>query len=301
MSHFSVMVIGEGVEAQLAPYDENLRVKIDVTDKLTAKAQERTKYISWNDGDRPYYGKKEVGAFATFRKAGCYEQKKVKEATFLEIFGSLEGIAEDEGYYKEGDRFYSSYNPNAKWDWWVVGGRWRNALVHVDNPRFPEKLSRGDLSVLEYLDLKEGKQPAQPANHCDSAAICDIDWETMAEENRVRAVSRWEEFMRINPELKPGMSRKDLDAFCDAGGKINDTMYLWGAEKVPTKQEIENKAYSLTTYALVKNGEWYEKGEMGWFGLSSNEKSCAEWQELFEKLLDGLPEDTRITIVDCHI
>ena len=58
---------------------------------------------------------------------------------------------------------------------------------------------------------------------------------------------------------------------------------------------------ALTTYAVLKDGKWYERGQMGWFGISSNEKDPEEWSSNFYKLIDSLPEDTRLTIVDCHI
>jgi hypothetical protein len=55
----------------------------------------------------------------------------------------------------------------------------------------------------------------------------------------------------------------------------------------------------LETFAIIKDGEWYEKGQMGWWGISEN--SDEKWQEEFDKLLKTLPKDTLLTIVDCHI
>ena len=59
------------------------------------------------------------------------------------------------------------------------------------------------------------------------------------------------------------------------------------------------KHSKFTSYALLKDGEWYAKGEMGWFGMSSDEKE--NWSEELDKLIKSLPEDTLLTIVDCHI
>lgn len=55
------------------------------------------------------------------------------------------------------------------------------------------------------------------------------------------------------------------------------------------------------TFAVVKEGEWYEKGEMGWFGMASNEKETDEWFDEFRRLLSDLPPETVVTIVDLHI
>jgi hypothetical protein len=292
MSHFSVMVIGDNIEEQLHPFDENRDdILTDKTEEVREAADEKIKVIKVDGKYEMVYGDRA-------------EQPDVLEVTKFEYYGNdLDKLAEDWFGYTVGEdgTYWSSYNPNSKWDWWVVGGRWRNMLLHVDNPKYPEKIAKGDMGVPELMHVREHGASPEPANHCDAAALCDIDWEAMAEANRADAVARWEHFMEQNPDLKPGMDREALKAYTDGGGTIKDSMYLWCRESIPTKQEVENEAYALTTYALVKDGEWYEKGEMGWFGISTNEKSCAEWQEIFEKVIDGIPEDTTITILDCHI
>lgn len=57
----------------------------------------------------------------------------------------------------------------------------------------------------------------------------------------------------------------------------------------------------IKTFAIVQAGEWYERGEMGWFGCVSNEKEKDVWEEEVKKLLEGLSDDTLLTILDCHI
>jgi hypothetical protein len=51
---------------------------------------------------------------------------------------------------------------------------------------------------------------------------------------------------------------------------------------------------------MLKNGEWFAKGERGWFGMSSDD-NAENWVEEMEKLINSLPEDTLLTVVDCHI
>jgi len=45
----------------------------------------------------------------------------------------------------------------------------------------------------------------------------------------------------------------------------------------------------------------YAKGEMGWWGLSTDEKDEGKWSEEMTRLYDDLPPDTMLTLVDCHI
>jgi hypothetical protein len=58
---------------------------------------------------------------------------------------------------------------------------------------------------------------------------------------------------------------------------------------------------AFTTFALLKDGEWYEKGRMGWFALVSNEKVQGDWNKEFNSIIDGLSDDTLLTVCDCHI
>lgn len=60
-------------------------------------------------------------------------------------------------------------------------------------------------------------------------------------------------------------------------------------------------ATAFSTYAVVKDGQWYEKGKMGWWGVASDEVSEAEWQAKFTELLRDLPPEKVLTVVDCHI
>lgn len=55
-------------------------------------------------------------------------------------------------------------------------------------------------------------------------------------------------------------------------------------------------------YAYIDtNGIWYERGEMGWFGMSSNDKDKDSWDDEFKKFIKSQKKSTIVTLVDCHI
>lgn len=58
---------------------------------------------------------------------------------------------------------------------------------------------------------------------------------------------------------------------------------------------------SISTFAVLKDGEWYEKGKMGWFGVVFDEEDNDKWVAEIQKLIKELPDDTLISIYDCHI
>lgn len=48
-------------------------------------------------------------------------------------------------------------------------------------------------------------------------------------------------------------------------------------------------------------GRWFERGEMGWWAMVSNEKNKDEWETQFKKFVSKLGDDVIVTVVDCHI
>lgn len=57
-----------------------------------------------------------------------------------------------------------------------------------------------------------------------------------------------------------------------------------------------------TPYAYVDtNGNWHGRGEMGWFGASSNDKDEKSWNDEFKKFINNQKKSTIVTLVDCHI
>jgi hypothetical protein len=51
---------------------------------------------------------------------------------------------------------------------------------------------------------------------------------------------------------------------------------------------------------VTPEGEWIEKGEMGWFGMASNEKDEGDWAEQSKAILEQY-SDCIAVVVDCHI
>jgi len=60
-------------------------------------------------------------------------------------------------------------------------------------------------------------------------------------------------------------------------------------------------ARPLTTFAIVKDGKWFEQGEMGWWGVVHDKKDQDTWDAEVEALLKNSAPGTWVTAVDCHI
>lgn len=50
---------------------------------------------------------------------------------------------------------------------------------------------------------------------------------------------------------------------------------------------------------LTPDGEWHEEGEMGWFGISTNNKE--NWDDIARSIFEKYKDGHLAVIVDCHI
>jgi hypothetical protein len=55
------------------------------------------------------------------------------------------------------------------------------------------------------------------------------------------------------------------------------------------------------TFAVLKDGKWYENGRMGWWGIVHDETPAQEWGDKFTELVADLSPETVVTVVDLHI
>ena len=109
----------------------------------------------------------------------------------------------------EDGNLLSNYNPDSKWDWYAIGGRWNNILITKDG------------------------------NGTNEDYVSEIDWDK-----------------------------------------------------------------TMTPFAYIDiNGNWHENGEMGWWGIVSNEKDKDEWDDEFKNYVNGIQNNKHIEVVavDVHI
>ena len=284
MSHFTVMVIGDNPEEQLAPYQEN----------NMGNCPEG--YLEFMDKTEDL--KKEWEELA---------EEERSEYTDFDSFAMEDGYEEHEGKYG----YFK--NPNAKWDWYLLGGRWSG-----------------------FLELKEGAKgeigegglfstPA-PDGTADSALKKDIDFFTMRKNAAEKAGKLWDKVKKITKgcaeplawdHIRENMFPGDIDAAREFYRNQESQLKLseWNKENKhelfgidPENFNCSREDYCIdaasgafVTFAVLKDGKWYERGEMGWWAHVSNEKDVNEWNSEITKMVDELSEETRISIYDCHI
>lgn len=250
MSHFSVAVFtepnGKTVEELLAPYQEN------------------------NMGDCP-------AEYLEFHDQADEVKEDWEKCKDREEYGNdIKTFAKEYHGYKEHEGKFGYWeNPNRKWDWWVIGGRWNGMLLI-------KKDADGNIGELGAFGHRHEKETPAPAGYkwVDSAKVKDICWDVMVEMARKEREKHWEE----------------------AQGKDDfEKHFIYGIKEGMTREQYIDAAGTFSTFAVITpDGKWHEKGNMGWWACVSDEKEG--WTDnYFEAFLKNADPELTITIVDCHI
>lgn len=306
MSHFAVLVIGDNVEQQLAPYHEfectgtndQYVQDVDVTEEIAHGIAEGESLEEALD----YYGlsDKIVASEAEVQKVGDDCPHKYGYA-----------IVRDGQLIKAVNRT----NPHRQWDWYQVGGRWSGFL----------KLKHGADGELGSKGLM-GSCASDGPGRADQTTKGAIDFDGMRDEAGQEAANRWDKAAAAKNaagftaeatwdsrqtvrERHPGdieaarAAYNSQPAVAALKNAFKDHFFFEPDQFLISRDDYIQQARdrATVTYAIVKDGEWIAKGEMGWWGLSDDKVSEADWNRKVNEMLDALPDDTLITVVDCHI
>lgn len=369
MSHFTVLVIGENPENQLAPYHEfectgevdQYVQTIDRTDEARQAYMESTESMlrgptgelveEWDDSfyrePTPEEKSKIVGTGNNGELSWTSRDWKDGKGYRAKIHHIPEGWTKEkvptqatesfsefvEGYYgwktvpfgqkpdlEEVHKFgwveldadgnvtkcFDRTNPNKKWDWYTLGGRWTGFFkvkaggkAVIGRPGvFGEKAEKGHADQLRKGDIDIEGMRADAENK--AAVLYDRVHSVIAG----RDWMMWEEVRNsYDPDFaKAREVYNEQEVIKDVMRTLNDPFLELEHFKMSREDYLSRaRTKCLQTFAVVKDGKWYERGTMGWWGTVSDEKSDMEWSRQFYALLDSLPDDTMLSVYDCHI
>jgi len=417
MSHFTVLVIGSKPDDQMAPFQENnmgdcprqyLKFydnEDEYLDEWNNKKQEMIKFpdgslkFTWDDSVKKYLKEHVKKALPnpdsdpTMETAheeddqdAQLESAGLEKVTvgFGEIYSSFEEFMEDWAGFSSRDSETGRYgywdNPNKKWDWYQLGGRWTGFFKLKDFGNDPVAVldDRARDRILKTFRLAQGGvggeksnafrqlfalmykysvsvtdderivivdrdevgnmlamagTPGLGAGHADNGYVdCApkylIDFDGMREEAAKKAHEEYDKFESAVADVElPTVTWNEFrDSKTAEGVSIDDIRAEWNNTPwrkalneariwmmgdeieyycVTTggrKTFIENaKKRAIATYAVLKDGKWIQRGEMGWFGMASDEMEFGDWFDKYKELLDSLPDDTLLSVYDCHI
>jgi hypothetical protein len=197
-------------------------------------------------------------------------------------------------------------NPLKRWDWRVLGGRWTGffklkdrcdgiigkpgAMCKPSRPGWCDQCPKGSVDMAGMLAHHEANATAKYHKaHAIAAGRTWLPWQQVRDANEDRTVARetYGNQPAIN-DLKASRQfspLEDYDAFLvDEGAYV--LSYTWN---------------QITPHAYVLDGEWHERGSMGFWGIVHDEQGIAPWGSQYRKAWDSVPDETLVSLFDCHI
>lgn len=303
MSHFTVLVIGDDYEGQLAPYNEDIQVA------------PYKRYESDVDWLREVYAKEHDG------------QQPPSDQALAEFLNEHWEDEHDYGVDDMGVFQWSTYNPDSKWDWYTVGGRWRGYFkltermaeddaaraavgspgVFGNDPRYDaDVVNRGDVDAEAMRKLAGDAAGVLWDKVQELFAHTDVpeSWDTIRDRHGLKNIDAARAEYGAQERVR---AVRKHDQKCREEKRHDDEIlgFYGGIEEfnVPRAQYVQEAAdAAICPYAYVYEGRWFAPGEMGFWGMSTDDDDDKKrFYREFNEFFDQLPPETPLTLVDCHI
>ncbi|GMX64464.1 hypothetical protein Elgi_37330 [Paenibacillus elgii] len=212
-----------------------------------------------------------------------------KEISLKEYYNNdFELFIKEWAGYKEKDLETGKYgyweNPNAKWDWFQVGGRWSGLL------KIKEKATSGVTGTRSWTN----EAANIPEDKVDSAKVKDIDFSL--------DIKKYNDNLRFWELIVDGDTPRNSEEETIIKRNFNKPDYY--SNRYENKEQFAKLSSEFGTYAVITpDGQWHSKGDMGWWGASSEtDEEAKQWNKSFkETFIDNADPEWTLTVVDCHI
>lgn len=235
------------------------------------------------------------------------EHRKSKYARdFIHITDGVEflmkwtGLPKDEIKWNEADdtfMTYTYYNEESKWDWWTIGGRWSNFFGSTDIIKVV------DIDWNTNLAIRDLEANTTYDEYERAAAGLEIEhrWSDLLE--RVEAGEMKIDAARDMYHSQPWYvaARSVMDPFMMEGV---ESYFMIGSGGREAFIKRERNKVGVPFAFIDFDGEWHEKGSMGWFGMTIGESAQDVWATEYFNYLEQVRGDQPNAVVvnvDCHI
>jgi hypothetical protein len=263
--HFLTIVIGDDPDGQLEPYQANTSGEYPEGSSLEP-------YVVFVSEEEEYRASYETGVFDGEHEKRWHPERYLRP--IREVFPSFEDYMAE--VFGEPDartgRYGRWWNPDAQFDWYQLGGRWTGHLILK-----PGRTGRlGSPGVLT--------RPAGPGR-ADQAKKGDVDFAAIAREDYSNLMAVWDR-LASRGKISDPRERRNHDI----------------PESYRTRAQFEAYARRRSVHcapsALVHRGEW---SGPWWLSDEPTEVAADKWDARYSAILAELPDDTLLTVVDCHV
>jgi 8-oxo-dGTP pyrophosphatase MutT (NUDIX family) len=328
MSHFVVWVVGDDVEGQLAPFQEHCPEAFTVVPLEELSKELRmlgyagiTKHIAKD--------LKEKDPVAIVSEGMLYDKEGKVGTVIRELHGC--GVTtvlvadEDTGELRVLKRVS---HENGKWDWFFIGGRWAGNLILKPNMIPPATAIKGGENNSDFLKRYLAHQGVEElgSDRYDALPKRCIDIEAMEREY----LKEHEDVLKIHA-IVDGLNFRSYPTIYqeleeETGERPDRATLLERFDNQPAMVALDKAQISLPDFfdesllkvpadkirkvlaghawqplAWLKDGDWVERGNMGWFGIVSDPCDYDEWDRYCRETWESIDDDAMITLVDCHV
>jgi hypothetical protein len=209
------------------------------------------------------------------------------------------------------------HNPNAKWDWWAIGGRWLGffkvkpgADRIIGRPGAFGNASNGGSDIINVGDLD--RDAIAEATNAEASEFYD-KYQLMLDGHEFDAFEGPREMA-----MRMGLVRVEKRTVEAGPGEVafpwkntvrpGDPRRDWTdiATRIGRQEFMTTYACCFNpnaTWAALDEEGWHEPGKMGWFACddSSPESYVAYKRSFMDKFINNAKPDDVLVCVDCHI
>ena len=196
---------------------------------------------------------------------------------------------------------YSYYNPDAKYDYYCVIGE--DSFARFGGAGYIMKDgSKANTGLVKDIDIDATVAAAVQKERDFYREVIDGVGELLhtAWPVYLERVDRKE--ITIDEARELYHAQPDIKRF-DEWARQKDYYFL-DADKFLASEEEYVKDITLPIFCANIMGDWYEEGEMGWWGIVKDQKEPSDWKQLIEgKLREAQNDypDEEFHFLDCHI
>ncbi len=135
-------------------------------------------------------------------------------------------------------------------------------------------------------------KPAPDCEECKGTGKAMSTFNPESQFDWYRVGGRWDGFITENRQCSDNGFNFDPKHETIENNHLTVEAYLKKLESDPRK----------TAFVVLSNkGEWFEKGQMGWWGIVANEKEDVSWVQEIKTLLGNEAAEDYLVLLDCHI
>jgi hypothetical protein len=294
MSHSTLLVIVNDAknendavakaEEKLEPFYEGLEVDPYARDA-----------VSYLDFKKVFY---DEGAFPEEEMLHRFNNPTSEDARILEDELYEQDIRIIDGQFVP----FSTYNPQSRWDWYKLGGRWSGLLPRKGSAEGVDVIQKKDMDIEggkaraiadanatydRFEELKAGRNPG--ASYEDIVESLDP---TIPDSEKYQAART---IYNSNPVVKD--ASKEFGLFFTS---VHNYFKIGKGGRYAFVDDAST-GFIETHAVLTDSGDWLEIGQMLMFAVTADPMDESEWSRIFWEQINDTSDDAWFLVYDLHI